>query len=917
MSEYDEILKKFTPQAQQVLAMARKEARNLGNDTLGTEHLLLGLIQLGRGVAVAVLRKMGLNLDLVRREIEMNGRGPNQDLKEAGDMPISPRVRRVYALAEKEARALNYNFIGTEHLLLALMSEPQCQAAKIMHELGVDIDKVRQEIMSQLDPNYLPPPPLSEDESAPPPENADQEPDPRRPGDGEPAREAAPGNGTPPAERMPALKTFGRNLSELAAAGRLDPVIGRHQEIERVIQILCRRTKNNPVLIGEAGVGKTAIVEGLAQAIHDQTVPELLRNRIVIALDMTLLVAGTKYRGQFEERLKAVMEEIRQSGRIILFLDELHIIVGAGGAEGAMDAANILKPALSRGEVQCVGATTLNEYRKNIEKDTALERRFQSVMVHPPSPEDAITILRGLAPRYEEFHHVKYDDEALNGAVNLSERYIPARYLPDKAIDVIDEAGARMHLADTKRPQNIAELEDELARITRQKVDAVQKQLFEEAAALRDQEKKLKDKIEAAQAAWQQEREQVVHVITGEEIRSVVASMTGIPLTRMAEGETERLLNMEKEICRQVVGQPEAVRTISRALRRSRAELKDPRRPIGSFIFLGPTGVGKTFLAKALAEFMFGDPEALIRLDMSEYMEKFNVSRLVGSPPGYVGYDEGGQLTERVRRRPYAVILFDEIEKAHPDVSNMLLQILEEGQLTDSLGHQISFRNTIVVMTSNLGAEQLGKPMSLGFGGGGEVMSDNDYAKMCDRLQESAKKHFRPEFLNRVDEIVIFRQLGREELSQIIGLEIGKISARLRLKGGTLRLTPAAEKLLLERGFKPEFGARQLRRTVEQMVEDPLAEQLLRQPMPPSFLAEADLNSAGDALAITIRPRPEKDDADTKDTARTARQGKNDDNENDDDDDGTEPLLPPPDPKTTLTTTSPATARTARKRKND
>jgi len=903
MSEHDEILKKFTPQAQQVLALARKEARNMGNETLGTEHLLLGLIQLGRGVAVAILRKMGLNLDLVRREIELNGKGPSQDLKEAGDMPISPRVRRVYALADKEARALNYNFIGTEHLLLALMSESQCRAAKIMYALGVDVEQVRQEIMRQLDPNYLPPPPLSDDGSPPSDSRADS-PEARQGGDDQSNSRETP-SATAPAERMPALKTFGRNLSDLAAAGRLDPVIGRLQEIERVIQILCRRTKNNPVLIGEAGVGKTAIVEGLAQAIHDQRVPELLRNRIVIALDMTLLVAGTKYRGQFEERLKAVMEEIRQSGRVILFLDELHIIVGAGGAEGAMDAANILKPALSRGEIQCVGATTLNEYRKNIEKDTALERRFQTVMVHPPSSADTVAILRGLAPRYEEFHHVKYSDEALTGAVTLSERYVPARYLPDKAIDVIDEAGARIHLAESSRPQAITDLEDELAEVNRQKVDAVKNQLFEAAASLRDREQSLKREIADAQAAWKKEREQVVHVITGDEIRTVVASMTGIPLARMEEGETERLLNMEDEISRQVIGQPDAIRTISRALRRSRAELKDPRRPIGSFIFLGPTGVGKTFLAKALAEFMFGDPEALIRLDMSEYMEKFNVSRLVGSPPGYVGYDEGGQLTERVRRRPYSVVLFDEIEKAHPDVSNMLLQILEEGQLTDSLGNQVNFRNTIVVMTSNLGAEQLGKPMSLGFSAGGEIMSDDDYAKMCERLQESAKKHFRPEFLNRVDEIVVFRQLGPDELAQIIHLELDKISERLRAKGGVLRLTDAAEKLLLERGYKPEFGARQLRRTVEQMLEDPLAEELLRHPPPPSFLAKADVNEAGDAIVIAI-------------TASAASSTKAQDAAAcSDDDDQVDPLLPPTEPKVSLTTTSPATVRNNRKRKGD
>ena len=903
MSEYDEILKKFTPQAQQVLALARKEARNMGSDTLGTEHILLGLIQLGRGVAVAILRKMCLNLDLVRREIELNGKGPSQDLKEAGDLPISPRVRRVYALADKEAKALNYNFIGTEHLLLALMSESQCQAAKIMHALGVDIDTVRQEIMRQLDPNFLPPPPLSDDDSGSGPSDGRSEALQARQGDGDLSNSREMQSASTSVERMPALKTFGRNLSELAAAGRLDPVIGRHQEIERVIQILCRRTKNNPVLIGEAGVGKTAIVEGLAQAIHDQKVPELLRNRIVIALDMTLLVAGTKYRGQFEERLKAVMEEIRQSGRVILFLDELHIIVGAGGAEGAMDAANILKPTLARGEIQCVGATTLNEYRKNIEKDTALERRFQTVMVHPPSSADTIAILRGLAPRYEEFHHVEYSDEALTSAVTLSERYVPARYLPDKAIDVIDEAGARIHLAETSRPQAITDLEDELAEVNRQKVDAVKNQLFEVAAGLRDQEQSLKQKIAEAQAAWEKEREQVVHIITGDEIRTVVASMTGIPLARMEEGETERLLNMENEISKQVIGQPEAIRTISRALRRSRAELKDPRRPIGSFIFLGPTGVGKTYLAKALAEFMFGDPEALIRLDMSEYMEKFNVSRLVGSPPGYVGYDEGGQLTERVRRRPYSVVLFDEIEKAHPDVSNMLLQILEEGQLTDSLGNQINFRNTIVVMTSNLGAEQLGKPMSLGFGAGDDVMSDGDYAKMSERLHESAKKHFRPEFLNRVDEIVVFRQLGPAELAQIIHLEIDKISERLRVKGGTLRLTDDAEKLLLERGYKPEFGARQLRRTVEQMLEDPLAEELLRHPPSTSFLAEADVNKAGDAIVITI--------------TATAPSAKAKDATAHDDDDLIDPLLPPPEPKVTLTTTSPATVRNNRKRKGD
>ena len=827
-SDFEFAMGNFTPRAQQVLALARKEAQRFGHNYVGTEHLLLGLIKLGQGVAVAALQAMGLELETVRYEVEKHS-GPHQDTQQEGPPPVTSRVRRVIALAAKEARALNYNYIGTEHLLLGLLREGDGVAARILRNLNVDADAVRGEVMKALDPNYLP----SEGKTQ---EGEEQE---------------AKGQNAP---KMPALRAFGRDLTELAARGELDPVIGRANEIERVIQVLCRRTKNNPVLIGEAGVGKTAIVEGLAQSIVKHNVPELLRDRLVIGLDLALMVAGTKYRGQFEERIKAVMDEVKRSKRVILFIDELHTIVGAGGAEGAMDASNILKPALARGEIQCVGATTMDEYRKNIEKDAALERRFQPVRVDAPTREEAVEILRGLQYRYEEHHHVKYNDEALEEAVRLSDRYITGRFLPDKAIDVIDEAGARARIAAMIRPPDLTDMEKEIREVQDAKEKAVEEQQFEKAANLRDQEKELRLGMERTLEAWKQDRDEHVVAITVDDVRQVVSHMSSVPLQRIEEGEAERLLRMEEEIKKTVIGQDQGVSAICRALRRSRAELKDPRRPIGSFVFLGPTGVGKTLLARALAEFIFGDPEALVRIDMSEYMEKFNVSRMVGSPPGYVGHGEGGQLTERVRRRPYSVVLFDEVEKAHPDVMHMLLQILEEGQITDSIGFTVSFRNTVVVMTSNLGATGLQRPSNMGFGAAESVAAD--YEGMRERLEEQAKRHFKPEFLNRVDEVIVFRQLTKEDLGQIVDLEVAKIQTRLGQRGLHFELTDAVRDFLIERGYKPEFGARHLRRVVERYIEDPLAEELLREGLVPGEPIE--VTPEEDRLVFCQKSRPKK-----------------------------------------------------------
>jgi ATP-dependent Clp protease ATP-binding subunit ClpC len=788
----------FTPRAQQVLALARKEADRFNHNYVGTEHLLLGLIKLGQGVAVNVLQKMGLDLETVRMEVEKQvGSGP--ETKMVGNIPYTPRVKKVLALAGKEAKALNHSYVGTEHILLGLLREGEGVAARVLKSLEVDIERTRNEILKELDPNFTPP--ESEAEG------------------GEPASKKD--------VKTPALRAFGRDLTELAKKDELDPVIGRRNEIERVIQVLCRRTKNNPVLIGEAGVGKTAIAEGLAQEIASGNVPELLRDKRVITLDLALMVAGTKYRGQFEERIKAVMDEIRRSKNVILFIDELHTIVGAGSAEGAMDASNIIKPALSRGELQCVGATTMNEYRKYIEKDAALERRFQTVKVDAPTIEEAIEILKGLRPKYEAHHKAKLTDEALETAVKFSERYITGRFLPDKAIDVMDEAGARARIGAMTRPPNIKEIEKEIEEIRIEKEAAIKAQDFEKAAALRDKEKQTKEKLDTIMAKWREEREEKEVTVTGDDMMHIISKVTGVPLQRMEQAETEKLLKMEEELKGKVVGQEEAVTAISKALRRSRADLKDPRRPIGSFIFLGPTGVGKTFLAQKLAEFMFGDRDALIQIDMSEYMEKFTASRLIGSPPGYVGYEEGGQLSEAVRRRPYSVVLFDEIEKAHPDVMHLLLQILEDGKITDSLGRKIDFRNTIIIMTSNVGAETLKRQTTMGFAAV-KPLGEHEYEAMKDKLLEEAKKAFKPEFINRLDDIIVFHQLTRSDLLKIVELEVDKVLVRVKAKEVHIDLETSAKELLIEKGYDPTYGARPMRRAVERYLEDPFAEELLR-----------------------------------------------------------------------------------------
>ena len=792
----------FTPRAQQVLALARKEADRFNHNYVGTEHLLLGLIKLGQGVAINVLAKMGLDLETVRMEVEKQvGSGP--ETKMVGNIPYTPRVKKVLALAGKEAKALGHSYVGTEHILLGLLREGDGVAAKVLKNLDVDIERTRNEILRELNPNFSP-----EDDDM---ETADV-------GGG-----GASGSGKQ--VKTPALRAFGRDLNDVAKKGNMDPIIGRSSEIERVIQILCRRTKNNPVLIGEAGVGKTAIAEGLAQEIVAGNVPELLRDKRVITLDLALMVAGTKYRGQFEERIKAVMDEIRKSKNIILFIDELHTIVGAGSAEGAMDASNIIKPALSRGELQCVGATTLNEYRKYIEKDAALERRFQTVKVEAPSVEDTILILKGIRSKYEAHHKAKLTDVALEAAAKLSDRYLTGRFLPDKAIDVMDEAGSRARIQNMTRPPDIKALEVEIEEIRGQKEAAIKAQDFEKAASLRDSEKQAREKLEKIMAEWRTQRDEKEVIVGEDEILHVISKWTGIPLARMDQNETRKLLAMEGELKKSVIGQDESVIAISKALRRSRADLKDPRRPIGSFIFLGPTGVGKTFLARTLAEFMFGDADSLIQIDMSEYMEKFTASRLIGSPPGYVGHEEGGQLSEAVRRRPYAVVLFDEVEKAHPDVMHLLLQILEEGKLTDSLGRKIDFRNTIIIMTSNVGAELLKKQTSLGFGA---ARLDESHEGMRDKVMEETKRVFKPEFLNRLDDIIVFHSLQKSDLEQIVDLEVKKVIDRLKAKDITMVLEPDAKEFLITKGYDPQYGARPMRRAVERYLEDPVAEEILR-----------------------------------------------------------------------------------------
>ncbi|MGJ8632671.1 MAG: ATP-dependent Clp protease ATP-binding subunit [Luteolibacter sp.] len=807
----------FTPRAQQVLALARKEADRFNHAYVGTEHLLLGLIKLGQGVAVNVLERMGLELDAVRVEVEKEvGSGPPQ--KTAGNIPYTPRVKKVLALANKEAKALNHSYVGTEHLLLGLLREGEGVAARVLKRLDVDIQRTRNEILAEIDPNFSPDD-LSDDEDEDDLGGVFDE-------EGGSTSEGGGGEVSEGKTKTPALKAFGRDLTKMAKDGGLDPVIGREDEIERVIQILCRRTKNNPVLIGEAGVGKTAIVEGLAQEIVTGNVPELLRDKRVITLDLALMVAGTKYRGQFEERIKAVMDEIRKVKNVILFIDELHTIVGAGSAEGAMDASNIIKPALSRSELQCVGATTLNEYRKYIEKDSALERRFQQVKVDEPSVEDAILILQGLREKYESHHKAEFTEEALEASVKLTSRYLTARFLPDKAIDVLDEAGARARIGTMTRPPSIKEAEGRIEEINKNKVEAIAEQDFEKAAALRDDEKNAKKELEDTLNEWRATSEEKIVTVDDEDIMAVVSKWTGVPLQRMERKETEKLLKMESELQDRVIGQNEAVTAISKALRRSRADLKDPKRPIGSFLFLGPTGVGKTYLTRNLAEFMFGDPEALIQIDMSEYMEKFTASRLIGSPPGYVGYEEGGQLSEAVRRRPYSVVLFDEVEKAHPDVMNLLLQILEEGTVTDSLGRKVDFRNTIIIMTSNVGASTIKRQSSLGFGA--MNADESDFEGMKEKILEESKRYFKPEFLNRLDDLVVFHMLEKKDLNKIVSLEVSKLVKRLKEKEIDMVLTDEATELLSEKGFDPNYGARPMRRAVERYLEDPLAEALLR-----------------------------------------------------------------------------------------
>jgi ATP-dependent Clp protease ATP-binding subunit ClpC len=802
----------FTPRAQRVIQLARREAERFNHPYVGTEHLLLGLIALGEGVAVSVLERLGVSLESVRLSVEqMVGQGP--ETKQIGNLPFTPRSKKVLQLAVAEAQSLKHTYVGTEHVLLGLIHESEGVAGQVLRNLNVDLDTARFEVMKELDPDFDPDAEPEEQEEA--------------------AAAAAGGGGgggaaqaeKREATKTPALNTFGRDLTDLARRDELDPVIGRGDELERVIQILCRRNKNNPVLLGEAGVGKTAVVEGLARAVIKGDVPEIMREKKVVVLDMALMIAGTKYRGQFEERIKAVMDEIRRSKNIILFIDELHTIVGAGSAEGAMDASNIIKPALARGELQCIGATTMNEYRKFIEKDAALERRFQTVRIDEPSVEETISILKGIRSRYEDHHGATYTDEALEAAARLSARYITGRYLPDKAIDIIDEAGARARILSTTRSPDLRAQEEEIDRIKALKEQAIKEQRFEDAAELRDQERKQREQLDAIVAEWREESRANRVVINAEDVMAVISKSTGVPLKRMEGRELERLLDMEQELSKVVVGQAEAVSVISKALRRSRADLKDPDRPIGSFIFLGPTGVGKTLLGKALAEFMFNDTHALIQLDMSEYMEKFTVSRLVGSPPGYVGHEEGGQLTEKVRRRPYSVVLFDEVEKAHPEVMHMLLQILEEGKLTDSLGRQVDFRNTVIILTSNLGFDSAKKSGGLGFGG---TTREASYAQLRERMIDESKRVFKPELLNRFDDIIVFRQLTREDVTQILDLELAKVRKRLEDKGKTLKLTAGARDFLIEKGFDAAFGARPLRRAIERYVEDPMAETMLR-----------------------------------------------------------------------------------------
>ncbi len=783
---------RFTEKAEKAITFSQQSAMELGHNYVGTEHILYGLVKEGTGVAARVLAAQGVNEDKINKQIdELIGRGDTVGQQPQG---FTPRTKNVLELAFREARRMGQNFIGTEHLLLGIVKEGESVAVRIMIDLGVDPQKLLNELTKMLS-------------------------------------EEAPGaTGTPKthstSNNTPTLNQFGRDLTDMAREGKFDPVIGRDSEIERVIQILSRRTKNNPCLIGEPGVGKTAIAEGLAQKIVEGNIPEILRDKRVVTLDLSSMVAGAKYRGEFEDRLKKAMEEIRKAGNVILFIDEMHTMVGAGAAEGAIDASNILKPSLSRGEIQVIGATTLNEYRKHIEKDAALERRFQPITVGEPSSDEALEILKGVRDKYEAHHRVKITDDALEAAVKLSDRYITDRFLPDKAIDLVDEAASRVRLKTFTAPPDIKDMEEKVLKLSKEKEDAIRCQEYEKAASIRDEEQKMKAELEKIKDGWKQKNQTQTHVVSSEEIAEIVSTWTGIPVKRLAEEESERLLKMEDLLHQRVIGQEEAVKAISKAIRRGRVGLKDPKRPVGSFIFLGPTGVGKTELSKALAEAIFGDEKALIRVDMSEFMEKHSVSKLVGSPPGYVGYDEGGQLTERVRRKPYSVLLFDEIEKAHPDIFNILLQILEDGRLTDSQGRVVDFRNTVIIMTSNVGARTITEPKRLGFSAAKDETAKN-YEDMKSNVMGELKKSFRPEFLNRIDDIIVFHPLSEADIKEIVKLMLRVLIKRLDANGIKLEVSEAATEHLAKKGFDPLFGARPLRRAIQSMIEDRLAEEML------------------------------------------------------------------------------------------
>jgi ATP-dependent Clp protease ATP-binding subunit ClpC len=802
------MFKRFTERARRVIILAREEAERHHHEYLGTEHILLGMLKDGGGIAITVLQKAGLSIDQIRLEVERHlPRNANSLI--VGEIPFTPKAKKVLEYAVEEARLMGHNYIGTEHLLLGLLKEKEGIAAKVLNTLSIRLVETREKILNLLQ---------------------------------EPATK------TKEKSKTPALDEFGRDLTELAQAGKLDPVIGRESEIERVVQILCRRTKNNPVLIGEPGVGKTAIVEGLAQRIMNKEVPQLLFDRRVVALDLGALVAGTKYRGQFEARMKAIMKEIVQAENIVIFIDELHTLVGAGAAEGSVDASNMLKPALSRGEIQCIGATTLDEYRKYIEKNGALERRFQSIIVDPPSIEESIEILKGLKDRYETHHRLRIPDVSIEQAVKLSARYVTDRYLPDKAIDVMDEAGARVRLQRITPPPMVRELQRKINDVVRVKKDKIENQEFEKAVELRDEEEEVRRQIDELKQAWEESQDDSELIVSEEDMAYVVSRMTGIPLSKIEEAESRRLLNMEAEMHKRVVGQDEAITVVTRAIRRARAGLGDPKRPVGTFIFLGPTGVGKTEMARTLAEFLFGDESALIRVDMSEYMERFNVSRLTGAPPGYVGYDEGGQLTEQVRRKPYSVVLLDEVEKAHPDIFHVLLQVMDDGHLTDSYGRKVDFKNVVLIMTSNLSARTIEKNTAIGFQQGDDASA---FDKMKSNVMNELKRTFNPEFLNRIDEVVMFHPLDMAHMQDIIDIMLARLNEQMEEQGITLEIDEAAKAWLAKQGYDPAYGARPLRRAIRRLIEDPLSEEVLRGEFAGGGVVEIKL--AGEELAFIAK----------------------------------------------------------------